>query len=111
MAGSARQSTEIMTDNPVNLDNRRGMAAQRDTETRRAPHDVQTDQAALRGRQEELENFLDAAPPHDTRRSGSVRTVSSPAVRRYSRGAGPTPATAHRPRARRPRPLRGVRGV
>jgi hypothetical protein len=39
-----------MTDEPVNLDERRGMAAQRDTETRRVLYDVQIDQAALRGR-------------------------------------------------------------
>jgi hypothetical protein len=51
-----------MTDEPVNLDERRGMAAQRDTEIRRVLYDVQIDQAALRGRQDELENFLDAAP-------------------------------------------------
>src|SRR4051794_23200798 len=51
-----------MTDEPVNLDERRGMAAQRDTEIRRDLHEVQADQAALQGRQEELENFLDAAP-------------------------------------------------
>jgi hypothetical protein len=51
-----------MTDEPVNLDQHRGMAAQRDTEIRRLLHDVQIDQAALQDRQEELENFLDAAP-------------------------------------------------
>jgi len=51
-----------MTDEPVNLDERRGMAAQRDTEIRRVLYDVQLDQAALRDRQEELESFLDAAP-------------------------------------------------
>ena len=51
-----------MMEEPVNLDGRRGMAAQRDTEIRRTLHDVQVDQAALRSRQEELENFLDAAP-------------------------------------------------
>ena len=51
-----------MTDEPVNLDERRGMTAQRDTEIRRDLHEVQADQAVLRGRQEELENFLDAAP-------------------------------------------------
>ena len=51
-----------MTDEPVNLDDRRGMAAQRDTEVRRLLHDVRIDQAALRDRQEELESFLDAAP-------------------------------------------------
>ena len=51
-----------MTDEPVNLDRHRGMTAQRNTEIRRDLHEVQADQAALRGRQEELENFLDAAP-------------------------------------------------
>ena len=51
-----------MTDEPVNLDDRRGMAAQRDTEIRRDLQDVHADQAALRNRQEELENFLLAAP-------------------------------------------------
>jgi len=51
-----------VTGEPVNLDDRRGMAAQRDTEIRRDLHDVQVDQAALRGRQEELENLLLAAP-------------------------------------------------
>ena len=47
---------------PVNLDERRGMAAQRDTEVRRDLHQVQADQTSLRNRQEELEKFLDAAP-------------------------------------------------
>lgn len=51
-----------MTDEPVNLDRHCGIAAQRDTEIRRDLHEVQADQAALRGRQEELENFLNAAP-------------------------------------------------
>jgi hypothetical protein len=54
-----------MTEEPVNLDGRRGIAAQRDTEIRRDLHEVQVDQAAFRGRQEELENFLDAAPRGD----------------------------------------------
>ena len=51
-----------MTAEPVNLDGHRGMAAQRDTEIRRDLHEVQADQAALRDRQEELEDLLDAAP-------------------------------------------------
>jgi uncharacterized protein YlxW (UPF0749 family) len=50
-----------MTDEPVNLDKHRGMAAQRDTEIRRDLHEVQADQAALQDRQEELEKLLDAA--------------------------------------------------
>jgi hypothetical protein len=51
-----------MTDEPVKLDDRRGMAAQKGTQIRRETHEVQADQAALRGRQDELERFLLAAP-------------------------------------------------
>ena len=47
---------------PVDLDAHRGMAAQKDTETRRDLREVQVDQAALQARQEELETFLLAAP-------------------------------------------------
>ena len=36
-AGIGCESTEVMTDEPVNLDGHRGMAAQRNTEIRRAP--------------------------------------------------------------------------
>ncbi len=46
-----------MTDRPVDLDDHRGRAAQKDTEIRRRLHEVQADQAALRARQEELEGF------------------------------------------------------
>lgn len=52
-----------MTDQPVDLDEHRGMAAQKATELRRQNlHDFQADQEALRRRQEELENQLLAAP-------------------------------------------------
>lgn len=51
-----------MTDTPVELDAHRGMAAQKATEIRRALHDVQADQEALRQRQTELEHHLFAAP-------------------------------------------------
>jgi hypothetical protein len=50
-----------MTDTPVELDARRGMAAQKETEIRRLLHDVHADQAALRARQDELESFMVAA--------------------------------------------------
>lgn len=49
-------------DDPINLDGRRGMEAQKSTEIRRRLHEVQADQAALRHRQEELEHFMLAAP-------------------------------------------------
>src|SRR3546814_19594596 len=52
-----------MTDDPVDLDEHRGMAAQKATEIRRERfHQFQADQAALRLRQEELEKLLLAAP-------------------------------------------------
>jgi len=52
-----------MADNPVDLDERRGMAAQKATEIRRQSlHQFQADQEALRSRQEELEKLLLAAP-------------------------------------------------
>ena len=62
--GTARDGFEgpAVKDDPVNLDEHRGMAAQRDTEIRRDIREVQVDQAALRDRQEELEDRLLAAP-------------------------------------------------
>jgi hypothetical protein len=51
-----------MDDDPVDLDKRRGMAAQRETELRRRLHEVAEDQAALEQRQAELEAFMNAAP-------------------------------------------------
>ena len=46
-----------MTDKPVELDEHRGMAAQKSTETRRRQRAVKSDQSALRHRQEEFERF------------------------------------------------------
>jgi hypothetical protein len=63
--GSCHASMEgqsIMTDDPVELDEHRGMAAQKSTEIRRRLHQVQADQAALRRRQEEFERHALAAP-------------------------------------------------
>ncbi|MGH7119502.1 MAG: hypothetical protein ACREFP_11030 [Acetobacteraceae bacterium] len=51
-----------MTNEPIELDEHRGMNAQKDTEIRRRLHEVQVDQAALQERQAELERFLVAAP-------------------------------------------------
>jgi len=52
-----------MGDDPVELDEHRGMAAQKATEIRRQRLlDFQADQAALRRSQEELEKLLLAAP-------------------------------------------------
>jgi hypothetical protein len=51
-----------MANDPVELDEHRGMAAQKSTEIRRRLHDVQADQAALRSRHEEFERQAIAAP-------------------------------------------------
>lgn len=49
-------------DEPVVLDERRGMMAQKATEVRRHMAEIEADQAALRRRQEELERHLLASP-------------------------------------------------
>ncbi len=51
-----------MTDKTIDLDQHRGMAAQKATELRRLLAEVQTDEASLRKRQIELEEHLVAAP-------------------------------------------------
>jgi hypothetical protein len=55
-----------MTDDPVDLDEHRGMAAQQATELRRERlQEFQADQIALQRRQEELERLLLAEPAAD----------------------------------------------
>ena len=51
-----------MTDKPVELDEHRGMAAQKSTEARRCLREVKADQSALRHRQEEFERYAVTAP-------------------------------------------------
>jgi hypothetical protein len=51
-----------MVDRTTNLDEHRGMAAQKATEIRRRRVEVESDQAALRARQTELEKYLLGAP-------------------------------------------------
>jgi hypothetical protein len=51
-----------MTDKPVDLDKRRGMAAQKATELRRLLAGVAANEQALRAAQDELEAQLIAAP-------------------------------------------------
>ena len=52
----------MIMDKPVQLDEHRGMAAQKSTEVRRRNHEVEADQAAVRSRQEEFERHAVAAP-------------------------------------------------
>jgi hypothetical protein len=53
---------EDVTDKPVELDEHRGMAAQKSTETRRRLREVEADQSALRHRQQEFERYAETAP-------------------------------------------------
>jgi len=58
-AASEQQLRDSMTEDPVDLDSRRGMAAQKATIDRRASLDAfRADLEALRARQEELEKHL-----------------------------------------------------
>ena len=51
-----------MAKGPIDLDEHRGMAAQKATELRRLISEVAADRAELKARQDELEKFLVAAP-------------------------------------------------
>jgi hypothetical protein len=51
-----------VTDRTIDLDQHRGMAAQKATELRRLLADVETNEKALRSRRHELESHLLAAP-------------------------------------------------
>ena len=51
-----------MTDRPIDLDQHRGMAAQKATELRRLLANVEANESELRRRQDELEAHLLAAP-------------------------------------------------
>jgi hypothetical protein len=59
-----------MTDDPVNLDEHRGMAAQKATEIRRRLAEVEEDQAELRRRRTDLEKMLVSAPAQNWREAG-----------------------------------------
>jgi hypothetical protein len=51
-----------MTDKPIDLDKRRGMASQQATDSRRLAAEVEADRNGLRLRQEELESHLLNSP-------------------------------------------------
>jgi hypothetical protein len=55
----------MTTDDPVKLDQHRGMAAQKATDLRRLLAEVEADQLALRQRQDEIEAQLLARPAAD----------------------------------------------
>jgi hypothetical protein len=97
-----------VNEDPVNLDKHRGMAAQRDAEIRRDIREVQVDQAALRGRQEELEDRLLAAPAATPAEAAASARYLIQLFAATPEAQDPPPAETHCPRARRPQPFRQV---
>lgn len=95
----------VMTDQPITLDGRRGMAAQKATEIRRLLAEVEANEQSLRSRQEELELQLIAVP--------AVTWFEAAQKARYLLGlfavhggrAGPPPKDIDRERSRGLRPL------
>ena len=63
-----------MTDHPTNLDEHRGLIAQKETRLRRGRASVEADQARLKAQREALEDNLLAAPAADW--SAAVRKAS-----------------------------------
>src|ERR1700758_830800 len=59
---ASRERQAMTSEEPVELDQHRGMAAEKSTEARRRLHEVQADQAELRRRQVEFEDHAAAAP-------------------------------------------------
>lgn len=51
-----------MSEEPTNLDDRRGMIAQKETELRRKSAEVAADQAALKAQSDAIEDILASAP-------------------------------------------------
>ena len=66
-AAPAKTGAWRMTEKPIDLDEHRGMGAQKATELRRLLADVDADAKALRLRQEELEANLIALPASNWR--------------------------------------------
>ncbi len=67
-----------MTDKTIDLDQHRGMAAQKATELRRLVADVEANEKALRLRQDELESQLLAAPAanwHEAAKKGPLSSL------------------------------------
>jgi hypothetical protein len=62
LGGTSRRGGKEMTDKTIDLDKRRGMAAQKETRLRRLHAEVREQRDALRARQDALEEQLVAAP-------------------------------------------------
>jgi len=64
-----------VTDKTIDLDRRRGVAAQKATELRRLLADVEANESTLRLRQDELEAHLLAAPAANWHEAAEKRAI------------------------------------
>jgi hypothetical protein len=88
-----------MTDKVIELDEHRGMAAQKATDLRRLLADVEANETALRLRQDELEAHLIAAPAANWGEPPGRRAISQPFCC-YAVRARPAQANTHLGRSR-----------
>jgi hypothetical protein len=95
-----------MTDQTIDLDQHRGMAAQKATDLRRLLANVEADQSALRRRRDELEAHLLAAPAANWREAAEKARYLLNLFARCADIAGSAPTKAHRGRTCRFRAAR-----
>ena len=95
-----------MTDKTIDLDQHRGMAAQKATGLRRLLADVEANEKALRLRQDELEAHLLPAPASNWCEAARESTLSSQDLCRLPGWPRPPQTEADRRRPRRFRPAR-----
>ena len=85
-----------MTDKTIDLDQHRGMAAQKATDLRRLMANVEADQSALRLRQDELEAHLLAAPAANCREAAEKARYLPTLFAATLTSQDPRPTKAHR---------------
>lgn len=89
-----------MTEKTIDLEQDRGMPAQKATDLRRLLADVETNEKALRLRQDELEAHLLCITVYELARSRREGAISTQSFRRLHGRARPPQTEAHRRRVR-----------
>ena len=89
-----------MTNPTIDLDQHRGMAAQKATELRRLMTTVAADAKALRERQDELEGQLAATPAETWLDAAGEGPLSAGSLRNHACGTRSSPANLDCQRAR-----------
>ena len=85
-----------MTDKTIDLDQHRGMAAQKATDLRRLLANVEANERSLRLRQDELESHLIAAPAAGWQEAAEKAPLSSQSLCCHADFAGSAPTKTRR---------------